>query len=313
MYGLHAKTGLLSLALLVSTANVARGDFSASGRLEGASPVQDLSFSESGVILEMTANEGELVTEGEVLARIECTPQQHAVAEAEAALSIARRGPRKEEVAVAESELTVAERELSLAQAKVRRLGPLVKDELASEGDLEDAELAVRVAEARVERAQRSLALVDQPLPREEVELANARLQQARATVSRCTMLAPHDGVVLRRILEPGAAVSSFVPEPVYSFSRTGQWRVRAEVDEADVGKLSLGQTVRVYAEAFGADPVQGTVANLPAEMGRRAILSGDPGEKMDRDVAEVLIDLATEPSTPIVGLRVRVIFIEDD
>ena len=71
MYGVRAKTGALCFTLLVSAPHVARGDFSANGRLEGAAPVQELSFSESGVILEMTAHEGKLVTRGEVLARID--------------------------------------------------------------------------------------------------------------------------------------------------------------------------------------------------------------------------------------------------
>ena len=83
-------------------------------------------------------------------------------------------------------------------------------------------------------------------------------------------MKAPADGLVLRRLLEPGAAVSLMAPAPVLLFTSAGGWHVRAEVDESDVGRISAGQQALVTAPGFGEVTVRGRVVRMSSLMGRR-------------------------------------------
>ena len=76
-----------------------------------------------------------------------------------------------------------------------------------------------------------------------------------------------------------------------------------------DLGGIALNQRVTVRAPAFGDQEVSGVVTEIGREMGRRSIREGDPAERNDRDVLEVLIRLDRPPPAAIVGLRVRVIF----
>jgi multidrug resistance efflux pump len=301
---------LLLLAVLLPLGAVA--DVSAPGRLEGREQTQALSFAEAGTILSISVVDGQKVSRDQVLARLDCGPLDAEVKRAEAAVAIARRGGRREAVAAAEAVVAGAEKELELARARVRRLESVVARDLASKGDLEDARLLVGVAESGLVAARELLAAERNPAPPEEMAEVTAQLAAARARAARCVILAPADGIVLRRHLEPGMAVSILAPEPVLSFASTAQWRVRAEVDEDDVVGVHSGQAVSVTAPAFGSRTLHGKVLRLSPLMGRRRVLSDDPGEKLDRDVMEVLIALTESPPVPAIGLRVRVIFRDD-
>src|SRR5438093_1283457 len=86
--------------------------------------------------------------------------------------------------------------------------------------------------------------------------------------------------------------VSMAYPQPIMSIADTSQLRVRAEVDEKDIGLVYEGQRAIVTTEAFPQTHFPGTVQRHAASMGRKRVLTGDPSEKADRDVLEVFISL---------------------
>ena len=80
--------------------------------------------------------------------------------------------------------------------------------------------------------------------------------------------------------------------------------RVRVEVDETDIGRLQVGQRAYVRAEAYGEKQFQGQVIRIGEVLGRKAVLTDQPVEKVDTKVLEVLLEL--EPGEgPKLGLRV--------
>jgi multidrug resistance efflux pump len=115
---------------------------------------------------------------------------------------------------------------------------------------------------------------------------------------------------VLRVEIHAGETVSSLVPRPLFLLADTSRLRVRAEVDERDIGRVHVGQPVQVTADALGPAVLTGKVVRLSPLMGRRTVVSGDPAEKTDRDTLEVLAELDPAPVSPAIGLRVTVRFL---
>ena len=82
-----------------------------------------------------------------------------------------------------------------------------------------------------------------------------------------------------------------------------------ADIDELDIARVRVGQTVDVRSDAFAGRSFPGKVIHVSQRMGRRNLSSGDPAEKQDSKILEALILLEGHPDLPV-GLRVDV-FIE--
>jgi multidrug resistance efflux pump len=111
--------------------------------------------------------------------------------------------------------------------------------------------------------------------------------------------------------LKAGESVSTTLPQPIVSLADTSQIRVRAEVDVRDVGRVRLGQRVVVLADAYPAQKYGGRVSRMSMIMGRKKVRTGDPAEKSDRDVLEVLVELDDADRYLVVGHRTTVQFLE--
>ena len=152
-----------------------------------------------------------------------------------------------------------------------------------------------------------------EPLP-EEKSRADADVTAAEKNVSiamekfrKCTIRAPISGRILKIMARVGEPYSTLLPRPLFSLANDSVRRVRAEVDEWDVGKVRLGQRTIVSADGFPGRRFEGRVIELGHTMGRKSVLSGDPAEKADRDVLEVIIELDQSAKELPVGLRVTV------
>ena len=97
------------------------------------------------------------------------------------------------------------------------------------------------------------------------LQLAQAQETEAVAAYDKTIIRAPIDGIVLRRFRKSGEAVGNLPPTPILELGARGPLRVRAEVDEADLGHLSVGQRVYVKASAFGDQRFDGVVVRQRA------------------------------------------------
>ena len=141
---------------------------------------------------------------------------------------------------------------------------------------------------------------------------AGDRVRVLQQMIEKSMVRAPVSGTVLRTLLRPGESFSTFVPRPIVSLADTSSLRVRAEVDERDVARVFPGQRVIVRAEGLDPAGLPGRVSRLGAEMGRKRVKTGDPAEKSDRDVLEVLVDLDRQDPRLVVGLRVTALFLKN-
>jgi HlyD family secretion protein len=338
--GILAVTGLLVFALGFRKQTVAPGEsqsqeqkgtkaqdeivLACAGRVEGHSDVVNVGAGADGVLTAVLVQEGQQVRAGQVIALIDCREIESQIDEARALTERARqnrlrllRGSRLEERRKAADETAAAEAYFKQAQLQHQRVGQLFKTGDVSKEELDKAGRDLEVARATLHATENQQTLVNAPpLPEElaradsEVRLAEEQAGTAKAKLDKCTVKAPLDGTVLRTFLRAGESVSTVFPQPVVSLADTSQIRVRAEVDERDVGRVHLGQSVIVLADAYPDKEFAGRVSRVGAVMGRAKVRTGDPAEKSDRDVLEVLIDLEETEGYLVVGLRTSVQFL---
>jgi multidrug resistance efflux pump len=306
---MRRRLEILGALLIVAGGPASAATIAAPGRIEGAAPTQELCFGESGRISEILVAAGAKVAAGQLLAKLDCSPIERERAALAAELAVAKRGARPEQVDQAGALRAAADARLRIARIELDRVAPLVAKQAATESKLDEARAAVDEALANQKAAESHLQELRHPLPPEERQVIEARMAALDLQLANCSITAPSDGVVGRRLVEPGTAVSILEPRPVLTFVNLASWHVRAEVAEEDIGSIALNERVTIRAPVFGDHEVTGVVSRIGGEMGRRSIRGDDPAEKNDRDVLEVLIRLDREPPVPIVGLRVRVIF----
>lgn len=294
------------------------------GRMEGLTEVIEVGAGIEGVLSEVRVKEGQSVAAGDILAIVACdelkAELQAARAQAEAARQARHRllrGSREEERRMAAHEVEVAQAILRQTQLQHQRIAGLFEKGDVARESLERARRDIEVAEASLRAKTEQQQLISAPpLPEElakadaEVKAAEERIKTATAKLDKCLVRAPIQGVVLRRHLDAGEAVSVFNPRPIVSLADISRLRVRAEVDERDVGRIFPGQSVLVLADAFPDKKLAGRVSRISPMMGRKTVQTGDPTEKSNRDVLEVLADLVETDQRVVVGLRTTVQFL---
>lgn len=293
------------------------------GKLEAASEEIGVASDLTGRIVEILVEEGDRVAAGQELARLDDTLYRAKVAAAEAALkaAVARRekleaGARIEAIQRAKALLEAARAQAAIAREKADR-----GQKLSREGVMppEEANWLLREAESREAQAracEAELSLVERETRPEDLaaavaeeERAKRELEAARAELEKTILRSPIDGVVVRRNLRVGEAVSSFQVAPVVTVADLSRLRVRAEVDEIDIGKVRVGQRAYAESESFPGTRLSGTVIRLGKTMGRKTLKSSDPNERQDIRVREVLVELDETADLPL-GLRMIVSFL---
>ena len=330
----HAVFGCLALLALAAVQPIAARDGTATpadmpapvprtaiaalGRVEPISEEIRIAAAMTGRLADVILDEGDPVKRGQVVATLENADHRARVRAAEANVGIARasldrviNGARPAERAEAAAEVGEAQALLARAEREVARQRGLAEKRLGSGQDLDNALSDLDVARARLARAREHLAVVDAPARADEraraeaeLALAQARLEEARAVYDKSLVRSPIDGTVLRRFRRAGEQVTEMGDTPILAVGDLSRLRVRAEVDEADIALLRVGQGAYVQADAYGDRRFPGRVARIGSLMGRKTVYSDQPGERKDSRVLEVLIDLERDTGLPA-GLRV--------
>jgi HlyD family secretion protein len=225
-----------------------------------------LAFNNSERIAALLVEEGDAVRRGQVLARLDTSRLEPRVAQAEAQAAAQRQvvarlrhGSRPEEIAQARANVQSAQADAANAHRQYERLKTLFggsAGRAVSQEDFDNAKAALAVAEARLAVNQKALALAVAGPRQEEVAEAEARLRADEAQVALlrqeladAQLVAPADGVVRTRILEPGEMASP--QKPVLSLAVTDPKWVRAYVSEPDLGKVHPGMAASVVVDSF--------------------------------------------------------------
>ena len=180
---------------------------------------------------------GDLVTAGQVLARLSSTTLELQKSQFNAALASARATIAQAEAQVLEATSSAAE-----AQRVADRTSTLRKQGTASQAAADQANANAISATARVTVVTQSLAAA-----RAQLELAQAQMGNVELELKRTNVVAPVAGKIVSRNAQVGS-VASAVGLPMFTLTRDNALELRADVAESDLLRIKLGQTVTMRA-----------------------------------------------------------------
>ena len=303
---------------------VATVAFASPGRVEGASETTQVGAAADGILKAVYVKEGQFVKRGTLLGEIGCddlqASLQTAIAEADGARQTRiriLRGARDEEKKIAIEKTAAARATFEEAKSRLGMQRALYQKEQVSRASYEQAVRDLGVADANLRAAVRTEELLGAPPLQEEKARANAdvlaaegRVRTVQERIGKCSISAPIDGTILRVYARTGESFSTFTPRPLFGLADTSSRHIKAEIDERDVDKVSIGQEVVIQADALEGKRLNGSVARISAMMGRKSISTGDPSDKSDRDILEAVIGLEDNTRSLPIGLRVTVQFL---
>jgi len=219
----------------------------------------------TGYILAVHAREGDQVNPGQLLVEIDNR-------EASAQLRRAQAGLREAEETLLEIEQTaqafesarkVAEADQALAASTFKRYEPLLKRQSVSQQEFDEVQARYRAKTAEAERAKDMLQSIQ--ARRKQVL---ARIDQAKAEVTQAQVLAdygrvysPLPGVVASKQAEVGALAAP--GSPLLTIEDDAHYRLEANVEDAMLGKIRMGESVQVNIPAVGETWGTGKVGEI--------------------------------------------------
>jgi HlyD family secretion protein len=263
----------------------------ASGKIEAETKV-DVSADITGRITTIAVKEGDLVRKGQFLIQIE--PDQY--------LSV-----------VSRLEGQVAQSEASLAQARTNRDQSRRQRDRSVEIQRVNAELIAREV---VEQAIQAFDVAEANLKASQagVDQARAALAEARSNLAKTRLTAPIDGRVVRLAVEEGevAVPGTFSRETglLMTIADLSVVLARVQVDETDVVRLHLGDSVSVSIDAFPDTSFVGRVTKISnsAKLSQTGAASGGSTDRaVDFDV-EITLDKPPAGIRPDLSSTARII-----
>ncbi len=237
----------------------------------------------AGKLVEVLVEEGMVIEEGQLLARLDDSTPRRQLALAEAELAVARRSLAETEVLAADAERTRG------------RLEQLVAGAVASQARLDTA------------RAGHDALLARLDLGREQVAVAESRVDLRRQQLDDTFIRAPFDGVAVTKNAQPGEMIS---PNSAGGgFTRTGictlvdmsSLEIEVDVNEAYINRVKPGQRVTATLDAYPD-------WKMPASV----II---PVPTADRQKATVMVRIAFDQLEPRIlpDMGVRVSFLSEE
>ncbi len=198
----------------------------------------------SGRIDDVLVDVNDVVTRGQVLARINTDVIEDQITQGRANLNAAR-------AAVLQAQATLQADAAQLA--RLQEVQRLSDGRVPSQAEMEQAEAAVSRGEAAVASA------------RANVSSAQAQLSSALTNQDRAVIRSPVSGVVLARQVEPGqTVVASFNTPTLFVLAEDlSTMQLRVDIDEADVGQVQTGQQATFTVDAYPGRRFPATVERV--------------------------------------------------
>jgi HlyD family secretion protein len=257
-----------------------RREAAGAGSIESEARAQ-LAFTLMGRITALNVQEGATVRKGDILATLDAEEQNHKVALAHRSVELSTHG-----VARNDAEIQRAQAVLSASLVEQRRVSQLRASGAAPAADQDAVDERVARARADLLAAQ---AAQHQGKSGIGVAQETERLEREREAETR--LISPVDGVVVKRLHEPGDVVSA--GSTVLVVSSTQKVWASVWIDESVLHELAVGQPARVSTRGAPSESYRARVDRI--------------GVETDRQTHEVLIDLELleRPHPLVFGQRV--------
>ena len=262
----------------------------ASGKIQPKKKV-DISADITGRITKIAVHEGDLVTKGQFLLQIDPTIYQANLRQAEATLASGQAAAVQ-----ARANRDQAERALGRTKELHNQSPNLVPAE-----QLEQAQTAFDIAQANLTAAEH------------QVEQSRAAVQSARDNLRKTTLVAPMAGRVTRLPVEEGeVAVPSTFSKDIgllMTISDLSVIQAKVKVDETDVVRLHLGDSVEVSIDAFPDTTFTGRVTKVSnsSVLDATQTATGQNDRAVDYEV-EVTLDRPPSDIRPDLSATARIV-----
>lgn len=226
----------------VAPANIVN-TVSATGTIEPVTSVT-VGTQVSGIVSKLYVDYNSVVKKGQVIAELDKSNLTSELNSAKASLEQSK------------ASLASAESSLSYQTANFRRNKALYQKGLISGNDYESARLSYQTALASVSSA------------RDQVSSAQEQVKKAQTNLSYATITSPIDGIVLSKSVEEGQTVAaSFSTPTLFTIAKDlTNMQVVADVDEADIGNVKVGERVTFTVDAYPDNTFSGTVKQVRQE-----------------------------------------------
>jgi HlyD family secretion protein len=263
-------------------------------------PIQfiNLTAEVSGRVTDIFVKEGDQVTEGQPLLRVDPTQQTSATNLQEAGLRASQAEAQNQMAAVtvaenainnaraalnaAQADLARARVERDFAKIELRRNDELIEQGIVSRSVYDAAKMrfdvavaAVKSAQARSEQARTQVRDAELRVAQSRAALraAQARVEQAKASLrresdllSKTTQHSPIKGVIASLPIQVGTfALANLQSTPLMTIADMSSINVEARVDETEVTGVKVGQKVEIKVDAMGDRELDGEVAEIAA------------------------------------------------
>jgi HlyD family secretion protein len=241
----------------------------ATGKVEPITKVE-IKSKANGIIEHLQVDVDTVVQPGQVLAELDKENLTARLREARANLQAAEAAREASIAQLKKNEIEAESPDVAFARRNHERAQQLAEQKLVSQSQLDEAKSSLEQAENRQRAAGGQLVIA-----RARVAEATANVAQARAAVERAdeelanaTIKAPIRGTVLSRDVEVGSPVSSILnlganATLVMTLGDIEKVFVRGKVDEADIGRVRLGQKARITTETFRDKVFEGSVTEI--------------------------------------------------
>jgi multidrug resistance efflux pump len=277
-----------------------------------------------GRIRTVAVRAGDSIRRGQLLVELDNEIQQAGVelarARLERAVANLRRlenGDREQERAALRSQLAEADAKLELAVSEAKWIEEMLEMDSASEREAARVRSELALARARRNIVQQRWELSNVGARWEDiaeaqaaVKEAEAQLESAKELLERTAIRSPIDGKVIYRHKEPGETVYAETPTPILTVGDCSALHIRVDVDEADIGKVRVGQKTYATVTAFGDRRFFGEVIHVEPTLGRKNFRTMRPTEWQDTKVQEVVVLLDDDEELPV-ELQMAVWFLD--
>ncbi len=262
--------------LIICRGRGANGSLQVSGTVEATEA--QLGFQAPGRIEVISVKEGDQITAGTELARLDRSEAQARRDQADAQLAAARAllaemesGFRSEEVAQARAARNAAQDKLSDAQRDLERTRKLRDGGAVSQEMLDKATTLEEVAKSQFTQADEQARMVESGARKERIDAQRAMVAQGEAAVRsvdallrNMTIRSEFDGIVSVRHREPGEIVPAGSPV-LTIINRDDRW-IRIYIPETKIGTVRIGQKASITSDSYPNKSYQGEVVYISTQ-----------------------------------------------
>ncbi len=252
-------------------------------------PVQTVNLSPkvAGQLAKLFVEQGDRVSKGQIIAKMDDRTIQTQIAQAQASLANAQanlerlqNGSRTEEISSAKARLESARARANLSRTRLARNQDLANQGAITRDRLDELFADQKATTANLSEQQRQLEQLQNGARPEDISQAKAQVQEAQARLDATkvqlddtVIRSPFDGIVTQKFSNVGAFVT-----PTTSASAVGSGsstsivsaasglEILAKVPEVDIAQIKIGQKVEIVADAYPDQTFTGEVRLIAPE-----------------------------------------------